>query len=199
MIQVKINDTEMQLPVNDVKTLGELVEYVKSSIDPETIIIDMTKNDEPLSDLDWRNPIKSSENVTLKFITGLKTEFVGQRLLLGVEIANSLIEKLELCAQSFKQLRVHSANTEFSKLVEDLEAYITWLNSIFNIEEEMFAKELNEYHNIVQNLESICVQIQEQQVSSSWWALGDTLISLLLPLLNSIKNLVTESSIKFRS
>ena len=199
MVQVKVNNSEMPVPTQQLNTVTELVEYVKSSIDPETIIVSLTKNDAPLSDLDWRDPISPQEDITLNFITGLKSDFVSERLSIASEVATSLIEKLEACAQGFKQMRVHSANTEFLGFVSDLDAYISWLNSIYTLQEDMFSSELEQYHELVHELELVCLKLQDQQITSSWWGLGDTLITDLAPLIKNIKTMVVNSRAKFNS
>lgn len=193
MIHVKINENELNIPSQGLNTLGELVEYVKSSIDPETIIVSLTKNDQPLSDLDWRNPLTSQVDMRLSFTTGSKSTFIKERFQLGADILSNFKDKIEICAQSFKQLRVHSANKEFGTFVSDLNAFVSWMHSIYLLDQEKYSDDISTYSNYVNQLEQICIALQNQQITSSWWALGDSLINKLLPLVKNIEELVNSS------
>ena len=195
MIHIKLNDNEFNVPMQGVSTLGELVEYVKSSIDPDTIIVSLTKDDQPLSEIDWRNPISLQSEMTLNFMTGSKTDFIKDRLDLGVELIKSFEEKIDICSQAFKQLRVHTANKEFSVFIDDLNAFVTWLHSIYSMDEGKYERELIAYNEIVIKLEKVCVTLQDKQMSSSWWALGDTLLNQMLPLIHEMKSLIEASKL----
>ena len=199
MIQVRVNDANLNIPTQGLNTLSNLVEYVKSSIDPETIIVSLTKNNEPLLDSDWRNPISLQSDMVLSFVTGSKLLFVDERLVLGEEILESFISKIEACAQSFKQLRVHSANKEFGLFIEDLSAFVNWLNSIFLMDKNRFESEIASYKELVSDLEKVCGAVQNQQMTSSWWALGDALTNKMLPVVIAFKTLVTRARCKGQS
>ena len=197
MIQIKVDDTDLSIPTQGISTLGDLVEYVKTAIDPDTIIVSLTKDDAQLSEVDWRNPISSSSKMVLNFTTGSKSSFVGERLLLAEEILKSFDEKIEVCAQAFKQLRVHTANTEFSTFLSDLNAFVSWMHSIFSMDENKYATEIEKYKTIVQRLEGLCLTLQNQQMSSSWWALGDSVLNSMRPLLKEVNAIVVESKTKY--
>jgi len=188
MVQVYLDKNSLPAEVANLATVGELVEYVKSTIDQETIIISLTKDDQPLSDSDWKRSLSSLKDSKVDIRTGSKLEFVKNRLDTVQELVDAVMKDLGNISGLFKANRSQEANNNFSNSLEDLSALMNWMYSILSMEPEKLVAEVNEFSGIVKDLKFACGQMQQQQLFQSWWALGETLDKKVMPLLESIKD-----------
>lgn len=188
MLQVYVDSNVLPPEVASLSTVGELVEYVKSTIDPSTIIVSLSKDNEPLTDSDWKRSISSLKDSTLEIKTGSKMDFIHNRLQSVTELVEAVIQNVSDISGLFKANRSLDANTNFSATLEDLNALFNWMYSILAMDPDKFALEVNEFSGLVRDLKYACGQMQQQQLFQSWWALGETLDKKVLPLLESVKD-----------
>lgn len=193
MLQVLVDKTEMNLEVSRMRTMGELVEYIKSSIDPDTIILSLTRDDQPLSDADWKTPLSALDNSTVEVQTGSKMDFFQDRLRLIDAIINTISDNTKDISALYKKGMQDSAHDHFAALLNDLNAFISWLHSIYMMDEDLFANEISHYSILVEKLNASCNELQQAQVKNAWWAVGDILEMKILPSITSINEMSKKS------
>lgn len=189
MPQVILDNAEVNFEFSRLRTVGELIEYIKTSIDPDAIILSLTKDDEPLNDSDWMMPLQAFNESRFDITTGSKNDFIKQRL----EMVDDLIEELYLNFSEIIKLFKHGAEQEahepFSATLNDLNAFVGWLHSIYSVDEETFQLEASQYEKVIEDLKIACVDIQSYQIQQSWWNLGDVLDLKVLSILEQIKEI----------
>lgn len=193
MLQVMVDNTELKLEVSNMRTMAELIEYIKSSIDPDLVILSLTKDEEPLNDNDWVAPISALGNSKVEVTTGSKFELIQDRLKMVDPILNELISNINEISKLYKFNMEEKAHEPFGRSLSDLNAFVNWILSIMTIDEEIFKEDIVEYHKLVNGLKSICVDIQTQQMQSNWHQLGDILDLKLVSLLEEIRELTNKS------
>ena len=83
MIQVHIDGSPLQADIGAMNTMGDLIELVKATIDPDTIITSVEFNGQALSDGDWSMPLSAQRGRTLEIRTGTKRAYVYERITLA--------------------------------------------------------------------------------------------------------------------
>jgi hypothetical protein len=199
MLQVMVDNTELDIEVSRLKTISELVEYIKSSIDPDTIILSLTKDNHPLSENDWVMPLQAFKESKVEIKTGSKESFINERLNMVDSISDELYDKVSEVSKLFRHGAEDEAHEPFAAVLNDLNAFVGWLYSVYMIEKEMFSDEIANFHEIVDEMKSACFDLQSYQMQQSWWNLGDILDLKILSLLERIKELNAQSINKLAS
>lgn len=189
MVQILVDDTELSLEAATLGTVGELIEYVKSSIDPDAIILSLTRDEEPLSEADWKCPLSSLAQSQVRITTGSRTTFYQDRLQLTGAIAETLAETFSEIAKLFKTGMQNNAHEAFATSLEDLNAFVGWFYSILSMDEQIFAADLKEFTQMVEEFKGTCMLLQQQQLKQSWWAIGDIIELQVIPLIERCKDI----------
>lgn len=189
MVQILVDDTELSLEAATLGTVGELIEYVKSSIDPDAIILSLTRDEEPLSEADWKCPLSSLSQSQVRITTGSRTTFYQDRLQLTGAIAETLSDTFAEIAKLFKTGMQNNAHEAFATSLEDLNAFVGWFYSILSMDEQIFATELSDFTQMVEEFKGTCMFLQQQQLKQSWWAIGDIIEQQIIPLMDRCKSL----------
>jgi len=186
-MKVNLNGAPFSFPAEAVKTMGELVELIKSSIDPDTIIVDIRKNGEVLTDNDWRLPLAAQTSAVVEVQTGSKRAYVEERLSSASLYLDKIIRSFGQARMLFKSAEIQPANNELHKAVQDMKAFIDWYQTILQMIENPPETEVQKFESTVNDLISTCEQILQQQLYRSWWAIADSLEKKLEPQLEQIK------------
>jgi hypothetical protein len=186
-MKVSLNGTPFSYPAEAIKTMGELVELVKSNIDPDTIIIDLRKDGKILSDNDWRQNLSSQSDASLEIRTGSKKDYIEERLSSASLYLDKIIRSFAQARLLFKNAEIQPANTELSKAVSDMKAFIEWYQTILEMVENPPEQEVEVFEKTVTTLSETCEQILQQQLYRSWWAIAESLEKKLEPQLEQLK------------
>jgi hypothetical protein len=193
MLQIMVDNTELKLEISRMRTMAELVEYIKSSIDPDTIILSLTRDELPLSDNDWSVPLTSFGESKVEVMTGSKMEFVQDRLKMSESLVDQIYESFTDLSKLFKHGMEDQAHEPFAHSLNDLNAFVGWLYSVFSVDAELFGDEIIEFEGIVDDLKKICVDIQRYQMQQAWWNIGDVLDLKVISNLEQMKELSNRS------
>ncbi len=199
MLQVMVDNSELSFEASRLRTVGELVEYIKSSIDPDAIILSLTKDDEPLSENDWMMPLQSFNQSRFDIVTGSKNDFVKNRLEMVEPILEEMHHNFSEISRFFKQGEEEKGHEPFASSLNDLNAFVGWLHSVYLVDEELFSMELQEFEAIIEGLKKTCLDVQAYQMQQSWWNLGDILDLKVLSTLEQIREMNTRSLSKLLS
>lgn len=187
MLNININGSRLNADLSASRTMGDLIEAVKTRIDPDTIIIDISFNGQSLNDSDWNLPISQHNGKTLEICTGSRQNFMMQRLALSPEIAGQIINNFSDAALSYKNGLTLDGNQLLQTAVGDLDAFIRWYSSVLAMAPSAEWKE--SFHKQVAELQKACEQIFQQQLYNSWWVLAETINNRLRPSLEEVKKL----------
>jgi len=199
MLQVMVDNNELSFEASRLGTVGELIDYIKANIDPDAIILSLTKDESPLSDNDWLMPLASFKESKFEIVTGSKVDFIRNRLEMVDSLVMEICENISNISNSFKRGLENQAHESFASSLNDLNAFVTWLHSIYLIDEEMFSSNIKEFEKIIEDLKGTCLDIQTCQMQQSWWNLGDILDVKVIATLNKINSMNNESLNKLLS
>ena len=182
MIKVLVDDSPFQDFAN-VKTMGDLVELVKVSIDPNTIITGITIDGKELSEVDWRVPLSVQGDSTLEIITGSREDYLRVRLESAGEYLQHISKTFSLSRVSFKEGENQEANKTFGVAVNDLKAFIDWYHALLLMFPSSWDVDVSKFEETVTELVGTCEGLVQQQLYQAWWAIGEQLENKLEPTL----------------
>jgi len=187
MMNVTVNGRPFSFPIESVKSLGDLVELVKSSIDPDTIIVRFALDEKPLSESDWRVPLASQAGKSLEITTGSKKVYVDERLSSASMYLDKIIRSFAQARLLFKNGDIQPGNTAMSASVQDTKAFIDWYQTILQLLDNPPEEEVIKFEGVVNQLTDTCEQILQQQLYRSWWQVAELLEKKLEPQLEMMK------------
>ena len=186
MITVKVDGRELSAEIRELKTMGDVIEMVKATIDPDSIITSMSLQGNPLRDSDWRVPLSIHQHSLLEITTGDRTAFVKQRLEAAGSYVMQINTEFEQVSDCYLSALYDQANTQMAKAVDDLLAFINWYLTLLSMEPDKRNEELAEFDQHLQEIRSLCDQILQLQMFQSWKRLGEVLKLDLSPKLAAL-------------
>lgn len=186
MVTVKINGDETNLQCGASARFTEVVELVKSIIDPEHIITDIWIDGRDLNEGEWQGPIAQFGTSVVEIQTGRTDEYIKAKLSATPELVNDLYLLFRQARKLFQCGNSLQGNQALGTSVVTAKAFFEWYSSIlqlvpaherasYDIEKEVLA------------IGEACKKICQQQLYQSWWALGETIEKELEPRLDKLE------------
>ena len=188
MVSVIINGDESGISGEGLPKFADLVELIKSSIDPDHMITSILVNGEELSDDDWLAPMAKFNTTTIVEIqTGAPNSFVAERMGTAADIISNCFMKFRESRKLFQSGSMQTGNEELSSAVYTLKAFFDWYGSMMSL---IDAEEQGKYaiNEEIGSIAGICKKIVDQQMYQSWWALGETIKTELEPELDKLED-----------
>lgn len=181
MITLRINGSPFAGNITGLRTMEELVELVRASIDPELVLTQILINDQDLTDADWRVPLSVQGDAVIDVTTGTVRSYTEDRLLASMPVAQRILREFAESRASLQQGSTAIGNSQLSTAVTDLNAFIGWMASVLNQAPDVTQAQVEKYNALVGRLHEICKQLLQQQLYQSWWALASSLQNQLEP------------------
>ncbi len=186
MVSVRINGEEAPIKAEGCSQLTEIVELIKSVIDPDHILTGILLDGEPLDDSDWMKAVGQLETSIIEVNTGTADEFVAERITKAADIVRSCFFEFREARQQFQDGKSVEANKKLVGAVQALQAFFEWYGTLLQIMPE----EKREEYDITESVEALsetCKSICQQQLYQSWWALGESIQQKLEPQLDALE------------
>jgi hypothetical protein len=196
MISVMVDGERLEAPLDGIKTMGELIELVKATIDPDTIIVELKLEGKPLLDSDWRVPLSVHSDSMLEISTGDKQAYFRERLHSAEGYLERIMAGFSRASDSYASCAYDEANQLFKSSVDDLLAFVNWYVNLLSVSPEDTEAELGIYEGHIRSIQSTCEQLLQQQMFQSWSMLGETLEKRLNPELALLREFCRETSAK---
>jgi hypothetical protein len=187
MITVKVDGQPFAADISQIRTMGELVELIKATIDPDTIITSLMLEGRSLSDTDWRLPLSAQKPGTLEVSTGDKSVYLTERLKAADSYLEKIIEGFSTAANLYSAKSVEDANRKLASTVEDLLAFVNWYASLLAMDDTKVQMREGEFDGRIRQIKTICDSMLQQQMFHSWAILGETLQNNLKPELERLR------------
>lgn len=198
MIHVQVDGNPVHADVNAMRTMGDLIEFVKTTIDPDTMITSILFNGESLSELDWNTPLAQHRDRRLEVLTGTKQRYLAERFSAAQDIATQVITGFRQAADGYRVGNYAEGNQRLSSSVEDLLAFVNWLNAMLGLDEDRFASQYREFTSHVDVIREISEQLLQQQLYSAWWVLAEMITNKLIPELEAINQFTARLAAEFQ-
>ena len=186
-MKVTINGVENEFKTSSLAKFTDLVELIKSSIDPEHIITEILLDGDELSELDWASPMSQIVDRKLTISTGTPHEFVHAKFSQAASVLRECYMNFRNARKDFQCGKMQSGNVALASSVKILQAFFEWYASIM----EILEPEERSQYNIdeqIHEIAEICKKICQYQMYQSWWALGESIKNELEPKLDELED-----------
>lgn len=199
MLEVTIDGGTSIGHLGDIKTMGDLVEFIKATIDPDKMIVSLSLDGKNLSENDWRMPISVHPNSRLQVETGDKAVYLADRLVLAPDYLEVIMSEFSEVAELFNQGKNFQANDIFSRAIDDLNAFMSWYTSLFALDASLEAAELNNVSQRVEGLAKICEELIQQMLHHFWGNVSKNLTEQLIPSLRELASYSEKLGVTFKA
>lgn len=187
MLSVRINGQDSSINTGNVPKFGDLVELVKSYIDPEHMITGITLDGRDLEEVDWAKTLSQYGTAIVEFETGTPGEFVRGRLSIASGLLQAIYMQTRESRKCFQSGDMETGNRVLVSAVNDLKAFFEWYMSLM----ALLPLDQRTKYDIaphVESISSIAKRICQQQLYQSWWALSESLEKELEPALDKLED-----------
>lgn len=183
MLRVRIDGQNFSNQLGQIQTIGELVELIKASIDPDKMIASMLLNERELSEADWRRSIAGSSECSLEISTDRREKYVMERISQSPLYLKRIVDKFIVARQLYQTGNSFKANQEIKIAVGDLSAYMDWYLTLLCLDSKLDRSFVNLINENVKCISQVCEKIVNYMLCNSWWAVGQALEGELEPQL----------------
>jgi hypothetical protein len=191
MVNVLVNGAPFSIDSRNVRTIGELVELVKATIDPDTIITSLSISGRQPSETDWRVPLVAHGGTTVEVSTGTKEEYLIERLALVEPYLESIEGQVTQARLHFRNQDLKAGNEFLAGGMKNLRAFIEWYGTLLELAPVSRVEERQNLIRQAQGLIQTCEQLLQQELRQMWSLLALTLESRLEPQLAEFRQSCT--------
>ncbi|MCO6432503.1 MAG: hypothetical protein J5J00_16740 [Deltaproteobacteria bacterium] len=187
MVSVRINGEDSSITGDGLPKVADLVELIKSVIDPDHMITGILIDGRDLAEDEWYSNVNQLGTSIIEVETGTPEEFVASRLSRASDIVRACYLEFRDARKSFQDGDLSTGNQKLATAVNTLKAYFEWYNTLLGLvpEQRRAAFEISDQVNA---LSETCKRICQQQLYQSWWALGESLEKDLEPKLDKLED-----------
>ncbi len=187
MISVMINGEDSKLNTGAVVRMTDLIELIKSTIDPDHMITAILLNGKEMDDTDWTSTTTQHGTSILEIATGTPDDFVSDRIRKAYQVIQACYFEFRDARKTFQDGNMLEGNQKLVKAVTTLRTFCEWYSSIMNLVPE---SKKTQYciDTQISEISEICKRICQQQLYQSWWALGETIGKELEPKLDALED-----------
>ena len=187
MVAVRINGEDSSVRGDGLPRVTDLVELIKSVIDPDHMITGILVNGRDLDESEWEAPVSQFGTSIIEVETGTPESFVTSRLAQSADIVRSCFIEFRDSRKSFQDGDTNGGNQKLVRAVTSLKAFFEWYSTLLTLlpESGRGGYDINAHASEVSE---ICKRICQQQLYQSWWALGESLEKELEPKLDKLED-----------
>lgn len=187
MVSIRLNGSESPIRTEGLSRISDLVELIKSMIDPEHMITGILLNGRDLDDAEWEMSPSQFTTSILEVETGTPEQFVAERMSQASDIVKTCYYEFRDARKAFQDSNMQEGNQCLIKATNILKAFFEWYGTMV----ELVPADKRERFDISKQtveITDVCKQICQQQLYQSWWALGETLEKELEPRLDRLED-----------
>jgi len=190
-MKITINGEETEFNTDSLFRFTELVELIKSNIDPEHMITNILLDGSELTDKDWFSSINQIKDCKLEILTGTPQNYAAERFAMAASIIRACFMDFRAARKYYINGKNQLGNDSLVVAVKNLQAFFQWYASL----SELLSAEEKEKYNIdsyVRDISETCKKICQHQIYQSWMGLADTLKHELEPKLEELEDACAE-------
>ncbi|MGI6680663.1 MAG: hypothetical protein ACOX3T_04180 [Bdellovibrionota bacterium] len=193
MESILINGQAWEAPVQNSLKMTELVELVKSSIDPSQIITGILLNGKDLEDSDWNGYVSMESTDILEIETDTVENYIEDRISVCPNIITQCYLQFRRARKLFQNGESFDANNKLVEAVQALKSFFDWYSTLLALMTEA-QKEKYDIEEYANRIYETCKKICQQQLYQSWWELGELLEKELEPTLDELEDVLINNA-----
>ena len=186
-MSVVINGQESAIKGGGLSTFGDLIELIKSAIDPDHMITSIMIDGRELTDADWTSHPGRVETSIIEIETGTPESFAADRLAKASEVVRACFMEFRDARKAFQDGQMQVGNKKLLQAVNTLQAFFEWYGTMMELVPAADKARYDLTPKIME-LSEVCKRICQQQLYQSWWALGESIEKELEPKLDKLED-----------
>ena len=187
MVRVSINGRFEEMNLENVPRFTDLLELVKSQIDPEHMITSVLIDDRDLTDEEWSQTLAEMRGKTIQLTTGHPDAYVSEKMQDASRVVRSCFFEFRDARKGFQDGDTITGNRRLKIAVDTLKAFFDWYGTLVQLVSETKRDKLDITPQVT-DISETCKKICQQQLYQSWWALGESLEKELEPKLDKLED-----------
>jgi hypothetical protein len=187
MVRVLVNGRYEDMNLENVPRFTDLLELIKSQIDPEHMITSILLDGRDLTDEEWGQKLIELQGTTLEVQTGHPEEYVSEKMQDASRVVRSCFFEFRDARKGFQDGDTVNGNKRLKVAVDTLKAFFDWYGTLVQLVSETKRQQLDITPQVSEITET-CKKICQQQLYQSWWALGESLEKELEPKLDKLED-----------
>ena len=187
MVAIRLNGKETSVRTDGLSRISDLIELIKSMIDPEHMITGILLNGRDLDDAHWDMSPSQFTTDIIEIETGTPEQFVAERMSQASDIVKTCYIEFRDARKAFQDSNMANGNQGLIKATNILKAFFEWYSTMA----ELVPADKRGRFDITKQtgeITDVCKQICQQQLYQSWWALSETLEKELEPRLDKLED-----------
>ena len=198
MVALRINGRDQSLNIAGLQRVTDVVELIKSQIDPDHMITNIFVNGDEMADDLWTGSATQLETAIIEVETDNPETYVAERLNQAGAIIQNCFLQFRETRKTFQDGKSQAANQKLSAAVDTLKAFFDWYGTIISLVPEERRDTANLQGHAQKILET-CQKICQFQLYQSWWAVGQAIEKDLEPALDSLEDYCRKSALQYAS
>jgi hypothetical protein len=187
MVRVSINGRFEEMNLENVPRFTDLLELVKSQIDPEHMITSILLDGRDLTDEEWSQTVAELRGNHLELQTGHPDAYVSEKMQDASRVVRSCFFEFRDARKGFQDGDTVNGNKRLKVAVDTLKAFFDWYGTLVQLVSETKRDKLDITPQVT-DISETCKKICQQQLYQSWWALGESLEKELEPKLDKLED-----------
>jgi hypothetical protein len=187
MVRVSVNGRFEDMNLENVPRFTDLLELIKSQIDPEHMITSILLDGRDLSDEEWGQRLVELRGENLEVETGHPEIYVSDKMQDASRVVRSCFFEFRDARKGFQDGDTMSGNKRLKVAVDTLKAFFDWYGTLVQLVSETKREKLDITPQVTEITET-CKKICQQQLYQSWWALGESIEKELEPKLDKLED-----------
>jgi hypothetical protein len=187
MIAVRVNGVESGLRTEGLVRVGDLIELVKTVIDPDHMIIGIEVNGEPISDDVWGGNLQAVKDSHFDFYTNTRTSYLSEQIARSPKAVQACYVQFRDARKTFQGGDTQSGNQKLVQATDTLKSFFDWFSVLLQLANDDQKVQMN-LEPAVSDILTTCKNICQLQLYRSWWALGENIQNELEPQLDRLED-----------
>lgn len=193
MVSVRINGEESPIKGEGVPRVIDLIELIKSHIDPDHMITRILLDGKELDEQTWNGTTSQLGTAIFEIETGTPADYIVDRLAKAADVVRACYIDFRDARKFFQAGDMNTGNKKLVVATNTLKAFFEWYGSLL----ELMGDEDRPKYDITDQVTTIadsCKKICQQQLYQSWWALGESLEKELEPKLDALEDFCRQAN-----
>jgi hypothetical protein len=187
-MEVRVNGEIFGLHTASLSRVSDIVELIKTNIDPDHMITSVSIDGRDLEEADWSANPASFGSSLFEVETGLPEDYVRQRMMNAHYLVQEIFMQFRDARKSFQEGLSIDGNRQLGKSVQTFQAFIEWYGTVVGLLPEE-KQRLFDITPIVSDLSVSCQSLCQKQLSQSWGPLADIIKNELEPKLEKLEDI----------
>lgn len=187
MIAVRINGLESNISFDGINKVVDLIELVKTVIDPDHMITSIEVDGQPICDDIWNSTLSFVNKAYFDFFTTSPIVYLEEQLSKAPKAVSACYSQFRDARKTFQSGQTFEANQKLLQATDTLKAFFDWYSVLMQLADQNGNRDISLEPNLTEILNT-CKNICQLQLYKSWWALGESICNDLEPQLDRLED-----------